>query len=563
MMASRTLSQAELTAAGLSHPGLHRGTNEDRFHVDTGRGIFMVIDGVGGQAAGQHAAETALTVMRARLERATGRPTERVLEAITLANNEILRLSKARPEWAGMACVLTVVLVEDSTATIGHVGDTRLYRFSSEGVEKLTRDHSPVGEREDRGEISEAEAMRHPRRHEIYRDVGSEEHSPADEGFVEIRQVPFEPGMAMLLCTDGLTDLVPLARIRQTVLAEAGDPRAVVDSLIRAANESGGKDNVTAVYIEGPLFRETARALSLSLAAGSSFPWARRTGRAVRALGSRAAALLLSRWVVLLAGIAAGVGLSFLAFERARSVPAIWETSGRPLMEWSRTWVVGDGVAADFRSIGDALRRAAPGDTVVVEPGEYREAIHLSSSVSLISRKPREAVIRPPVGSPEDWVAVSIGPGTAGRLAGFRIAGDDESPMAVGLRLEEAATEVEDVEISGATRAGIEIERGAGGAIRASHIHGNPGAGILVRSGSVQLLHNVVSGNGRRQDALRPGLEKLEGARPVMFGNIVLNNGIEGIAGLDESEREQVLRENIVATGPRAVEPRQSPRPPR
>ena len=88
-----------------------------------------------------------------------------------------------------MACVLTVAVVDDGRATIGHVGDTRLYKLRGGRIEKVTRDHSPVGEREDANEISEAEAMRHPRRNEVYRDVGSEPHEPAMPDFVDVDEI--------------------------------------------------------------------------------------------------------------------------------------------------------------------------------------------------------------------------------------------------------------------------------------------------------------------------------------------------------------------------------------
>ena len=182
--------------------------NEDRFHVDEARGLFIVIDGVGGQAAGGKAADVALAMLRERLERETGPVAERVREAIAVANNEIYRLASSRPEWDGMACVLTVAVVKDGTATIGHVGDTRLYKLRAGRIEKITRDHSPVGEREDAQELSEFEAMRHPRRNEVYRDVGSEPHAPGDPEFVDMHEIPFDADDALLLCSDGLSDLV-------------------------------------------------------------------------------------------------------------------------------------------------------------------------------------------------------------------------------------------------------------------------------------------------------------------------------------------------------------------
>ncbi len=99
-----------LKAAGDSHPGLQRAGNEDRFHCDAARGVFLVVDGVGGQAAGEKAAETALSIVRTRLERETGPVEDRVRDAIALANNEIHRLASLRQEWQGMACVLTLAV---------------------------------------------------------------------------------------------------------------------------------------------------------------------------------------------------------------------------------------------------------------------------------------------------------------------------------------------------------------------------------------------------------------------------------------------------------------------
>src|SRR6185295_1514486 len=128
------------------------------------------------------------------------------------------------------------------------------YKLRGDGIEKVTRDHSPVGEREDSDEISEIEAMRHPRRNEVYRDVGSEPHDQTDPDFIDLLEIPFEPDAALLLCSDGLTDLVESATINQIVTELAGRPHDVVDALIDAANGAGGKDNVTVVYVEGELF---------------------------------------------------------------------------------------------------------------------------------------------------------------------------------------------------------------------------------------------------------------------------------------------------------------------
>src|SRR5580700_4296783 len=170
--------KSKIRSAGESHVGMVRQNNEDRVYLDPDRGIFLVIDGIGGQAAGEQAADIALNLVRARLERQIGTAEDRIREGITVANNEILHAAATNPEWRGMACVMTVAVTDNGRAVVGHVGDSRLYKIWRGEIQKITHDHAPVGEREDRGEISEADAMRHPRRNEVFRDVGSQEHAP-------------------------------------------------------------------------------------------------------------------------------------------------------------------------------------------------------------------------------------------------------------------------------------------------------------------------------------------------------------------------------------------------
>src|SRR5690242_8921572 len=127
-------------SAGASDPGRVRQNNEDAWHADPDRGIFLVVDGIGGQAAGEKAAEIAVARVRARLERHTGTTEQRLREAITMANNEILHTSHQNPDWAGMACVLTAVVIENGEAVVGHVGDSRLYKIRGGRIAKLTHD---------------------------------------------------------------------------------------------------------------------------------------------------------------------------------------------------------------------------------------------------------------------------------------------------------------------------------------------------------------------------------------------------------------------------------------
>ena len=144
-----TTAVRNFRAAGLTDVGAQRVVNEDRFHVDQDRGIFIVVDGVGGQAAGGRAADTALEIIRTRLADGSGASATRVREAIAAANNEIHRQASTRPEWRGMACVLTVAVIQDARAVIGHVGDTRLYKLHAGAIQKA--DARPFTNRRARG----------------------------------------------------------------------------------------------------------------------------------------------------------------------------------------------------------------------------------------------------------------------------------------------------------------------------------------------------------------------------------------------------------------------------
>jgi serine/threonine protein phosphatase PrpC len=236
-----------------------RERNEDRYWMDPERGIFLVVDGLGGHAAGETAAQTAVECISAELSDGTGAAEDRVRRAITAANNRIYELAHGSADLRGMACVLTLALVTDGDMIIGHVGDSRLYLIWNGAMKKLTSDHSPVGEVEDAGEFTEAEAMRHPRRNEVFRDVGSRLRDPDEEGFIEIRRCRFRPEAAILLCSDGLTDHVTSAQMREIVESYAGDAARVAADLVEAANLEGGKDNITALFVAGPEFRGRRR----------------------------------------------------------------------------------------------------------------------------------------------------------------------------------------------------------------------------------------------------------------------------------------------------------------
>lgn len=244
-----------MIAAAVTDPGMLRERNEDRYWVDAERGVFLVVDGLGGHAAGETAAQTAVEAIRASLDSAAGPAEDRVRDAIAAANNRIFEMAQERAELQGMACVLTLALVEEGEITIGHVGDSRLYLIWNGAMKKLTSDHSPVGEAEDAGECSEKEAMLHPRRNEVFRDVGSRQRTPREHGFIEIRRCRFRPDAAILLCSDGLTDRLTTVRVREIVESYQGDAERVAADLVAAANQAGGQDNVTALFVAGAEFR--------------------------------------------------------------------------------------------------------------------------------------------------------------------------------------------------------------------------------------------------------------------------------------------------------------------
>ena len=244
-----------MNAGAASDTGLLRECNEDRYWMDEQRGQYLVIDGIGGHAAGELAAQTALEEIRESLRAAEGPPEQRARAAITRANNRIFELAAATPSLSGMACVLTLAIAENGAITIGHVGDSRLYLVWNGNIRKLTPDHSPVGEEEDAGLLTEEEAMRHPRRNEVFRDVGSQPHTADDPDFIDVRTVPLHPDAAFLLCSDGLTDQLTAEQVRAIVERYTGDAARVAAELVEAANLAGGKDNATALFVAGPRFR--------------------------------------------------------------------------------------------------------------------------------------------------------------------------------------------------------------------------------------------------------------------------------------------------------------------
>ena len=245
------MATARSRAAGDTDPGLQREQNEDRFFFDEAKGVYCVIDGVGGHNAGERAAAIAADVLRASMERTSEAD---LRAAFARASDAIYEAASHDAALSGMACVVSLAAISNGRVRFAHVGDTRLYKLHAGTITKLTRDQSPVGELEDSGALTETEAMRHPRRNEIYKDLGSRPPGPDVAASILTGDVAFEPDAALLLCSDGLTDQVSSGSIRRIVEAFAGSPALAVQELLTAANDAGGKDNVTVVIVEGERF---------------------------------------------------------------------------------------------------------------------------------------------------------------------------------------------------------------------------------------------------------------------------------------------------------------------
>jgi protein phosphatase len=228
-----------MEAAVRTDTGRRRRRNEDAYVCEPP--LFAIADGMGGAQAGEVASGLAAAVLAE--PGGDERGEERVRALIEEANRRVFRRSSEDAAAAGMGTTMTVALVDLDAGTIvlGHVGDSRAYRVRHGGLEQLTDDHSLVGELTRSGKLSREEAETHPQRSVITRAVGTE----ADVD-VDVETIPFEPGDVYLLCSDGLTDMVPDREILALLEGNAGLDDAA-RALVDAANRGGGEDNVTVV----------------------------------------------------------------------------------------------------------------------------------------------------------------------------------------------------------------------------------------------------------------------------------------------------------------------------
>ncbi|HJY32266.1 MAG TPA: Stp1/IreP family PP2C-type Ser/Thr phosphatase, partial [Actinomycetota bacterium] len=212
--------------------------NEDSYLIV--EPLYAVADGMGGHRGGEVASSLALETVQGMFERREGSLAEQVAEA----NRAVFDRSQNDRRVSGMGTTLTAAEVDGNRVHLVHVGDSRAYLLHGGELMQITEDHTLVHRMVMEGEISEEEAETHPHRSILTRALGVDQNIQVDEGHLEVA-----PGDRLLLCTDGLTGMVPEGQIRG-ILLETLDPQEAVDKLVRGANRAGGIDNITAVILD-------------------------------------------------------------------------------------------------------------------------------------------------------------------------------------------------------------------------------------------------------------------------------------------------------------------------
>lgn len=239
---------------GKSHTGKVRSKNEDAFLIEEVSGgnhlLAVVVDGVGGEAGGDVAADLAVKCIREHIMAVNelSNSSEVLQSAVIYANNTI-HSYRLNPRLSHMGCVLTAALInlQSGEIIICHVGDTRLYILENGMLRKLTSDHSVVGPLEESGQLCEEEAQRHPMRNCITRSIGKNYlHLGTD--YIQCCSHHLSVPCSILLCSDGLYDMIPSRQMRE-ILYGFEDVSEQTERLVTAALDAGGKDNVTVITI--------------------------------------------------------------------------------------------------------------------------------------------------------------------------------------------------------------------------------------------------------------------------------------------------------------------------
>lgn len=249
----------KLREAGKTHVGMKRSHNEDAFMLVPEHKLFVVADGMGGHACGEVASGLSVDTIRTffsktaededatwpcRFDRTLSQTANRLKAAIELANHHIYEQAQSDSRFRGMGTTVVGIAFDDTTVSVAHVGDSRVYRFREGLLTLLTEDHSLLNDYKKMANLTEEEERNFPHKNIIVRALGMK-----DRVLVDVHSEPPMAGDLYLLCSDGLTGEVEDPDI-QTILAEAGDDLdGACDTLIEIACQNGGKDNVTAVLV--------------------------------------------------------------------------------------------------------------------------------------------------------------------------------------------------------------------------------------------------------------------------------------------------------------------------
>ena len=237
-----------LAAGGRTHPGQVRSNNEDCLMCATDLGVYGVFDGMGGHQAGEVASAMTRDTLHAAAEAAAaaGAPfgAKEVGLALDVASSAVCDEAERRRAQRGMGTTAVVCVVRDRHVIVAHVGDSRAYLLRDGRMQQLTADHTIVAELVAKGALTEDEALTHPYRSVLSRNVGAKRTTTPD-----VFELDLAPGDRLLLCSDGLTGFASVGEIRR-ILSDAADPPSAAKELIDVALKGGGGDNVTAVILD-------------------------------------------------------------------------------------------------------------------------------------------------------------------------------------------------------------------------------------------------------------------------------------------------------------------------
>jgi len=247
-----------LEVAVCSDPGLVRSHNEDAVFADAGLGIAILADGMGGYNAGEVASGMATTLLASNFSRFIPIHTEGmeghgdadfveryVADEVAMANSAIFNAARSQPRYAGMGTTLVLAWFYDNRMSVAHVGDSRLYRLRGKSFEQLTRDHSLLQEQLDSGMITPEEARYSQNRNLVTRALGVD-----PDVQTEIHAHDLQVGDIVLLCSDGLNDMVEDSEIALTLETLGGNLKLAADQLVHMANENGGRDNISVILVK-------------------------------------------------------------------------------------------------------------------------------------------------------------------------------------------------------------------------------------------------------------------------------------------------------------------------